>query len=274
MFLLSINGRRGLNKNTMAIIRTEEILGYNIVEVPIKICLQKINFWLKKGERQKFFACANPHSFVIATRDETFKQALLSADLLTPDGTGIIIASKIHGGLIHKRITGTDVFIGVCKLLNKSGGSVFFLGSTEKTLQKIRMKIRKEYPMIKIAGTYSPTFSPVFTENENTAMIKAINNTKPNVLWVGMTAPKQEKWIYKNLRHLDVGFVGAIGAVFDFYTGKVKRSHPVFQRLGLEWLPRFLREPRRLWERNMKSTPIFLWLVIKEKIRIYKKSKN
>ena len=258
----------------MGILRTEKILGYFVVGNSIEICLQQINYWLKKGERKKFIACANPHSLVIAKRDEVFKKALSSADLLTPDGAGIVFASKMFNGFIRKRITGTDIFVGVCGLLNKSGGSAFFLGTTEKTLHAIRAKIGKEFPKIKIVGTYSPPFRTAFSENENTKMIMAINKAQPDVLWVGMTAPKQEKWIHQNIKQLNVGFVGAIGAVFDFYSGNVKRSHPVFQRLGLEWLPRFLREPRRLWERNIKSTPIFLWLIIKEKVRLFNLSND
>lgn len=96
-------------------------------------------------------------------------------------------------------------------------------------------------------------------------MISAVNNARPHVLWVGMTAPKQEKWIYKNKAKLQVPFIGAIGAVFDFYAGTKERSSDFWIKMGLEWLPRFLKEPKRLWERNMKSTPIFLWRIIREK---------
>ncbi len=99
-------------------------------------------------------------------------------------------------------------------------------------------------------------------------MTDAINTAKPDVLWVGMTAPKQEKWIHQHRDQLDVKFIGAIGAVFDFYTGKVKRSHPVFQKMGLEWLPRLLREPRRLFRRNFVSSPKFLWLVLKQRFDV------
>lgn len=102
------------------------------------------------------------------------------------------------------------------------------------------------------------------------AMIAAINQASPDILWVGMTAPKQEKWIHQNLHRLDVRFVAAIGAVFDFYTGRVKRSHPIFQRLGLEWLPRLVQEPRRLWRRMFVSAPIFLWHVVREKLKTVK----
>jgi N-acetylglucosaminyldiphosphoundecaprenol N-acetyl-beta-D-mannosaminyltransferase len=111
-------------------------------------------------------------------------------------------------------------------------------------------------------GTFSPPFKEDFSHEENLTMIETINRAKPDVLWVGMTAPKQEKWIYENREKLDVKLLGPVGAVFDFYTGKVKRSAPIFQKTGLEWLPRFLREPRRLWKRNLISTPRFILRVI------------
>ena len=98
-------------------------------------------------------------------------------------------------------------------------------------------------------------------------MIEAVNTAKPDVLWVGMTAPKQEKWIYQNRDKLDVKFIGAIGAVFDFYAGTVKRPHPIFQKMGLEWLPRLCSEPRRLWRRNFVSNPLFMLRVIKARLK-------
>ena len=114
---------------------------------------------------------------------------------------------------------------------------------------------------------YSPPFKEVFSEEENRAMIEAVNRAGPDVLWVGMTAPKQEKWIYQNKDRLNVKFIGAIGAVFDFYAGTVKRPHPWFLDHGLEWLPRLLGEPRRLWKRMFVSAPLFMARVFAERIR-------
>ena len=108
--------------------------------------------------------------------------------------------------------------------------------------------------------------------NEITCVV-GIDVAAPDVLWVGMTAPKQEKWIFENRACLNVKFAAAIGAVFDFYTGQVKRSHPVFQRFGLEWLPRLIQQPRRLWRRMFVSAPIFVWHVLRQwwNCRIHKR---
>ncbi|MBN1545809.1 MAG: WecB/TagA/CpsF family glycosyltransferase [Syntrophaceae bacterium] len=223
--------------------------------------------WFEADEKRKFFACANPHSLEVAVSDPLFRAALCDADLLTPDGIGIVIASVILCGSIRERITGSDMFYGVTDLLNQTRGKVFFLGSTIETLAQIQERISKDFPGITAVGTYSPPFQPVFSNEENSKIVSKINQARPDVLWVGMTAPKQEKWIHANLPRLDVKFVGAIGAVFDFYGGRIKRSNPVFQRLGLEWLPRLLGEPRRLWRRNFVSNPMFLMRIIQQRFK-------
>jgi N-acetylglucosaminyldiphosphoundecaprenol N-acetyl-beta-D-mannosaminyltransferase len=163
-------------------------------------------------------------------------------------------------------VTGSDVFARLHKRMNAAGGmSVFFLGSTDETLAIIRQRMACDYPKIKIAGTYSPPFKEEFSATDNEKMVVAINAAAPDVLWVGISAPKQEKFIFENCDLLNMKFAAAIGAVFDFYTGKVKRSHPVFQHLGLEWLPRLMQQPRRLWRRIFVSAPVFIWHVLMQR---------
>ena len=246
----------------------EDILGYPIAMAGREECIKQIVSWLDSGEVGRYFVCANPHSLEVARIDPLFADALKNADLIVPDGIGIVIASRLLGGDIRERVTGSDIFLGLSEALNRKGSaSCFFLGSTDANLDRIKEKMAREFPNIKYAGAHSPPFKPEFGEEDNRLMVDAINRATPDVLWVGLTAPKQEKWIYQNRGRLDVKFIGAIGAVFDFYTGNVKRSHPIFQRMGLEWLPRFLREPRRLWRRNLISNPIFLGRVLRARRR-------
>jgi N-acetylglucosaminyldiphosphoundecaprenol N-acetyl-beta-D-mannosaminyltransferase len=244
----------------------EEILSYTVYSDNLKSCVEHILTAItdKSGELSncKWLACLNPHSYVESLKDSIFSKALRDATWLVPDGIGIVIASKIKGGGIVKRITGSDIFDEVHVELNKlEGYKVFFLGSTEDTLEKIREKFAIDFPNIQISGTYSPPFKSTYTAEEMQHMIDVINIAKPDLLWVGMTAPKQEKLIYELKNKLNVKFIAAVGAVFDFYVGKVKRSHPIFQRLGLEWLPRLVQQPKRLWKRTLVSAPIFIWHV-------------
>ena len=242
---------------------SESILGYPVSTLRRDECIDTIISWVENGAKNKYFVCANPHSMEVAERDHEFNNAIKNADLIVPDGVGLVIASRILGGAIHERVTGSDIFQGVNSELNKrEGHSVFLLGSTQNNVERMRHKVESEFPNVRVAGTFSPPFKEEFTHEENLAMIEAVNRVKPDVLWVGMTAPKQEKWIYENKNKLSVKLIGPIGAVFNFYTGSAKRSSPFFQEIGFEWLPRFLREPRRLWRRNLISNPRFLVRVI------------
>ena len=241
-------------------LRSEDIVGYQVCVDSCRDVVNCVTDWVRSDERNcRYFACLNPHSVEIAATDETFHKSLTCADFLTADGVGIIVASKLLRGGIRDRITGTDVFLGVNRAMNEAGaGSCFFLGSTEQTLEKIRARMAAEFPNVTIAGMLSPPFKPEFSRADNQAMIAAINASEPDVLWVGLTAPKQEKWIYEHRSQLNVKFAAPVGAVFDFFVGNIRRAGPGWQRLGLEWLPRLVQEPRRLWQRSLVSAPRFL----------------
>lgn len=218
---------------------------------------------LASGRKGCYVACANPHSLVSARDDAPFAAALRDADLLVPDGAGIVVAGVLKRQRFPGRVTGSDIFAGLSARANAAGGvSYAFLGSTEAVLDKIRARMAADYPNIVVVAAISPPFKPVFSDDDNRRMIEQINAAKPDVLWVGMTAPKQEKWIHQNRAALDVRLMGAIGAVFDFYAGTKQRSPEWACRMGLEWLPRLVREPRRLWRRNFVSTPLFLYSVV------------
>ena len=247
---------------------TECVLGIPVSLLTRDASLERIMQWIHEGRTGHTIVCANPHSLEVARRDRVFRDALKTADLVIPDGTGIVLASRVLGGRIRQRVTGSDIFLGLNQLLNREGGrSVFFLGSTEETLAEIRRRFALDFPGVRVAGTCSPPFRLEFSEEENRVMVEVVNEANPDVLWVGMTAPKQEKWLGCNRGQLMVRISAAVGAVFDFYTGKVQRSSPTFQRLGLEWLPRTLREPRRLWRRTLLSHPSFMARVLAQRLR-------
>ena len=245
----------------------EDILGFSITTRDKDACVDQICTWIRSEEKGRYFVCANPHSLEIARNDRFFSAAIKEADIVTPDGMGMLVASRILGGRIHERITGSGIFRELSRILNRGGGCrYFFLGSTEENLARLCDEMQKDFPDIEIAGTYSPPYKPEFSTEESQDMVEAVNNAKPDVLWVGMTAPKQEKWIYQNKDRLNVSFIGAVGAVFDFYVGSVKRSHPWFLKHGLEWLPRLIQEPRRLWDRTFISAPMFFMRVLMQRI--------
>ena len=242
-------------------LRTEDIVGYQVCRETKANVVNRVTDWLHEDMRNcHYFACLNPHAVEVASTDDAFHTALLSADFLTADGIGVVYASRLLGGHLKSRLTGMDVFLGVTEAMDQTTGSrsCFFLGSTEETLEKIRLEMAKNFPNVVIAGVYSPPFKPEFSAEDNGAMIQAINEANADVLWVGLTAPKQEKWIFEHRAQLAVNFAGPIGAAFDFFVGNISRVGPFWQNMGLEWLPRLVQEPRRLWRRSLISAPRFL----------------
>jgi N-acetylglucosaminyldiphosphoundecaprenol N-acetyl-beta-D-mannosaminyltransferase len=209
----------------------------------------------------------NPHCYIVSLKDKTYREALQNSDYLLPDGVGIQIASKILTGKSIKKIAGSDLHSAILKSLNNDRGSCFYLGSSGQTLKNIQQRLSLEYPGIR-NGCMSPPFREAFSEEENKKMFDAVNEFGPDVLFVGMTAPKQEKWVYQNRDKLNVPLICSIGAVFDFYAGTIKRPGKFWIKLGLEWFPRLLREPKRLWRRNFISNPQFLFYVFAEKFRL------
>lgn len=210
----------------------------------------------------------NAHSYNTALKDPLFAEALTKGDVLIPDGASIVMACKWLKAKSQpkERIAGWDLFVYEMEKLNAKGGKCFFMGSSEKVLSLIKEKAKNIYPNITVE-TYSPPYKPEFTDEENKAIIDAINAAKPDLLWIGMTAPKQEKWAYTHWNELDINcHCGTIGAVFDFFAGTVERAPLWWQEHSLEWLYRLLKEPKRMWRRYIIGNTLFLWNITKEKL--------
>ena len=234
----------------------KELLNYNVY----KGTLSQIDL-----EKNKIINTINPNSYCIATKDLEFKNALLESDIILPDGIGIVFSELFLNKNKIKKIAGYDLFLFLMQQLEKDKGIVFFLGTSNDTLNKIETKCKSDFPNVTFGG-YSPPYKAEFTIQDSKAMCDAVNAIKPDVLFVGMTAPKQEKWVNQYKNQLKVKNICCIGAVFDFYAGNINRSSPFWIKLGLEWFPRFLKEPKRLFKRNFVSTPKFILEVLSFKL--------
>ena len=219
----------------------------------------------------------NAHSFNVAQKDELFAEALAKGDYLIPDGASIIKACRMLKAKSQpkERIAGWDLFSFEMDALEGKSEKrivnsekclkVMFMGSSEKVLGLIKERAAEDYPHLEVV-TYSPPYKPKFSDEDNRTIIKAINDANPDLLWIGMTAPKQEKWTYSHWNDLDIHcHVGTIGAVFDFYAGTAKRAPQWWQEHSLEWLYRLIKEPKRMWRRYVIGNPLFLWNIQKEK---------
>lgn len=209
----------------------------------------------------------NQYSFCIAEEDVNFKQSLQYADVLLPDGMAIVAAVRLLTGQKIKKIAGADMHRHLLQELNQKGGSCFYLGSSDNTLLKIKERVLIDFPNIRV-GTFSPPFKTEFSQTDNEKMVETVNAFKPDVLFVGMTAPKQEKWAYTHKQQLDAKIICTIGAVFDFYAGTVKRPSPFWINLRLEWFIRLLKEPKRMWQRYLYYGPVFIKHILEQKIKL------
>jgi N-acetylglucosaminyldiphosphoundecaprenol N-acetyl-beta-D-mannosaminyltransferase len=224
------------------------------------------NALLEIPEGKVLINTINAHSFNVAQKDKMFAEALMKGDYLIPDGASIVKACHWLRAKSQpkERIAGWDLFVFEMQRLNDKG-RVMFVGSSDAILEKIKDRAKKDYPHIEVV-TYSPPFKKAFSDEDNAGIIHVINNANPDLLWIGMTAPKQEKWIYQHWAELNIHcHVGTIGAVFDFYAGTVKRAPKWMQAHSLEWLYRLMKEPRRMWRRYLIGNCLFLKNVLMEK---------
>lgn len=232
----------------------------------------------------------NAHSYNVAQKDRVFAESLNVNDnendndspndnlnykkYLIPDGASIVKACRWLKAKSQpkERIAGWDLYDFEMRRLNDKGEMtndklrVMFMGSSEQVLALIKERAAKDYPNLEIV-TFSPPYKQVFSDEDDAAIIKAINQADPDLLWIGMTAPKQEKWVWQHWNELDIHcHVGTIGAVFDFYAGTASRAPQWWQRHSLEWLYRLVKEPKRMWRRYIVGNPLFIYRIIKEKL--------
>ncbi|MUH38103.1 glycosyltransferase [Zobellia amurskyensis] len=203
----------------------------------------------------------NQYSYCIAHEDAAFEKALKDSDILLPDGVGIVWAAKWFKKERVQKIAGADIHEFLLQYLQQTGGRCFYMGSSNEVLEKIKKRASQEYPNVAV-GTHSPPYKPDFTPEDNAKIMNAINQFSPDVVFVGMTAPKQEKWVNQNGALIEKGVVCSIGAVFDFYAGTVQRPGKVWQNLGLEWLGRFVKEPKRMWKRYFYYGGVFAYHLV------------
>jgi N-acetylglucosaminyldiphosphoundecaprenol N-acetyl-beta-D-mannosaminyltransferase len=209
----------------------------------------------------------NAHSYNLAKKDKLFHQSLSKCDVLIPDGISIVWALRFLANIKTKKIAGADLFFHEMKKMQIKGGKVFFMGSTIDTLKKIKARASKDYPNVTI-DYYSPPYSDTFTETENKTIVEKINSYCPDVLFIGMTAPKQEKWAFQNSNKLEAGHICSIGAVFDFYAGTIKRAPQIMISFGLEWFYRLIKEPKRMWKRYLLGNLKFMCFMLRERLSI------
>jgi N-acetylglucosaminyldiphosphoundecaprenol N-acetyl-beta-D-mannosaminyltransferase len=207
---------------------------------------------------------SNAFTVTLAQQDERFMQLLNRASLVLADGMSIVWGGRWIGLKIPERIAGPDFMEMLCADAAEKGHRIFLLGSSLENIQRLSAVLTTRWPNLMIAGVHSPPMCERLDEAENQTIMTQLQNAKPDILFVGMTCPKQEIWIAENLHRLGVPVCAGVGAAFDFLSGRIPRAPAQMRRVGLEWLYRLYCEPRRLWKRYLLGNAIFLSLLLKK----------
>lgn len=244
---------RKIEKST---IPTVNILGVNIAAINMSWLLDFINRNIK-DLRGDYICVSNVHTTVLASENEDYKAIQNGGILAIPDGGPLSTLGRYRGASLMERTTGPSFLL---EILKKGNYKHFFYGSKDDTLRKISENIKSNYPQSHIVGMYSPPFREL-SKSEDEEIIDMINRTKPDFIWVGLGAPKQEKWMFSHQGKVN-GLMVGIGAGFDYLAGNIKRAPVWMQRCNLEWLYRLVQDPKRLFKRYLVTNSKFLWKII------------
>jgi N-acetylglucosaminyldiphosphoundecaprenol N-acetyl-beta-D-mannosaminyltransferase len=221
---------------------------------------------IKTNSVQKGYVTVNNvHTMIEAYWNNSYRNIINESYLSIPDGKPLEIVGKLKGQKNISRLFGPTVMELFIDWSQKDGLSHFFFGSSETVLSKLKQAIELKYPDAKITGMISPPYMPMEEWNHE-EFIRSINAAKPDFVWIGLGAPKQERWMYDHFEKMNCGILFGIGAGFDYLAGSIKHAPKWMKTLALEWLFRLIQEPRRLWKRYLKTIPQFIFLVLLELI--------
>ena len=239
------------------------LAGVKIDNFTMQEAINKIEGMIKE-EKSSYIVTPNAAHIVLLQKDEEFRKAYESASLVLADGMPLIWVSKFLGVPLKQKISGSDLLPKLCEVAAEKGFRVFLLGGRSGAALKSAEALKKNYSTLQIVGIYSPPFGFEKDKTENDKITKMIISSKTDILFIGLGAPKQEKWIYTHYKELNIPVSIGVGVTFEFIAGIVKRAPKWMQKIGLEWFFRLLQEPKRLWKRYLIGNTIFILLVLKE----------
>jgi N-acetylglucosaminyldiphosphoundecaprenol N-acetyl-beta-D-mannosaminyltransferase len=236
------------------------VLGVGISVLNLKTALDEIAAAVR--EKRKGYICVrDAHGVMLAQKDAAFRRILNEAFLCTPDGMPMVWMGRLSGHREMGRVYGPDLMLKVCAWSEKNPCRHFFYGGTSGVAEELRDKLTARFPKLQIVGCYTPPFRPLNAEEEK-GLQEMVRVAKADIMWVGLSTPKQEKFMAEFLPKLDVTLMIGVGAAFDFHAGRVRQAPRWMQRSGLEWLFRMACEPRRLGKRYLKNNPLFAWKIL------------
>jgi N-acetylglucosaminyldiphosphoundecaprenol N-acetyl-beta-D-mannosaminyltransferase len=244
--------------------KTHNILGVDFNLLSYEDVLEKILFW-KKNTECHYVTLTPPYSVLMCLRDSKLKRATKNASLTLPDGVGIILAAKLFGYPHNGRVSGPTLMLKVCGWGRKYDLRHFFYGGASGVAEALADRMTALFPGLNVTGFYCPPFRRL-TSSEDKQIVRRINASKPDIIWVGLGSPKQEKWMAKHIGMINSTALIGVGAAFDFHSGQAKWAPAWMRKIGIEWAYRLAQEPGRMWRRNVNSF-VFLAKVLNQRLR-------
>lgn len=248
-----------------------EVLGVGISRAGYDEITAMCARWLEDRRAPSRYICvASVHGLMEARKDAYVKDILNRADITTADGMPLVWALRSFGVRNQQRVYGPSLMLALCEQAQRLGHRVFFYGGRQEALMALCSRMRGMFPSLSIAGAYSPPFR-VLTDREEAAVQRAILNAAPALIFVGISTPKQERWMASHLHIFPGTIMVGVGAAFDFHAGRIRQAPEWMQRNGLEWFFRLTSEPARLWKRYLLVTPWFIpfWALQKTSMKLH-----
>jgi len=238
--------------------REINVLGTNIAAINLDEATRTICDWLAADDRGRYVCVTDVNCIMQSYRRPDVRQAYLGADICVPDGMPLTWTGRLRGHRTMNRVYGPDLMLRLLEESAKNGFTNFFLGGAEGVADDLSTRMTRRFPGLRVVGTYCPPWRPL-TEEERQGLIDEIDRLRPDLLWVGLGAPKQDLFMAEFCSLLAAKVMIGVGAAFDFHTGRVRQAPRWVMRAGLEWLFRLAVEPRRLAPRYFRNNPAFIW---------------
>jgi N-acetylglucosaminyldiphosphoundecaprenol N-acetyl-beta-D-mannosaminyltransferase len=242
-----------------SVIERANVLGVGVSAINMSMALAVIDHWINTRQRQ-YVCITGVHGVMESQRDPELRRIHNAAGMVTPDGMPLVWILWTGGHRSADRVYGPDLMLAVLERSQQRGYRHFLYGSSEATLSRLQVNLRVRFPGLRIVGAHSPPFRPL-TADEDASLVEMINAARPDVVWVGLSTPKQERWMARHRDRLEAPVLVGVGAALDFHAGVVRQAPRFMQRSGTEWLFRLAMEPRRLWRRYLRNNPVFLFRI-------------
>jgi N-acetylglucosaminyldiphosphoundecaprenol N-acetyl-beta-D-mannosaminyltransferase len=246
--------------------KTVTIAGTRIDNTTLDETLSTIAEWIESRDTPRYVVTPNVDHIVKLQCDNEFRDVYRDADMVLADGMPLVWAARFFGTPLRGKISGSDLFMEICRVAASRKFRLFFLGGNPGDAERAKENLTRQNPGLLVVGCYCPPFGFETDELEKRKIVEAIKSADPDVLFVGLGAPKQEKWIYQFYQQVGVPVTIGVGVSFSFAAGTIKRAPIWMQKRGLEWFWRLMIEPRRLWRRYLVDDMKFFWLILRQKL--------